>query len=115
MCGLQSAIARRRAFLRRASLAAGAVSLALVAAPAVALAAQAAPDLVPGLSEAAPGSMAASSPEPPRLAYLTETATGAPKVWIAAANGSGAKLLGPGQQPLLAPNGSPWRWRCLAP
>jgi hypothetical protein len=44
-------------------------------------------------------------PEPPRLAYLTETASGSPKVWIAAANGSGAKLLGPGQQPLLAPNG----------
>ena len=81
------------------------MSLALVAAPAVALAAQAAPDLVPGLSEAAPGSMAASSTEPPRLAYLTETATGTPKVWIAAANGSDAKLLGPGQQPLLAPNG----------
>jgi hypothetical protein len=43
--------------------------------------------------------------EPPKLAYLTETATGSPKVWIAAANGSDAKLLGPGQQPLLAPNG----------
>jgi hypothetical protein len=45
------------------------------------------------------------NPEPPRLAYLTETAAGTPKVWIAAANGSDAKLLGPGQQPLLAPNG----------
>jgi hypothetical protein len=45
------------------------------------------------------------NPEPPRLAYLTETATATPKVWIAAANGSDAKLLGPGQQPLLAPNG----------
>jgi hypothetical protein len=45
------------------------------------------------------------NPEPPRLAYLTETAAGTPKVWIAAANGSAAKLLGPGQQPLLAPNG----------
>jgi hypothetical protein len=45
------------------------------------------------------------TPEPPKLAYLTETATGSPKVWIAAANGSEAKLLGPGQQPLLAPNG----------
>lgn len=45
------------------------------------------------------------TPEPPRLTYLTETATSTPKVWIAAANGSDAKLLGPGQQPLLAPNG----------
>jgi Tol biopolymer transport system component len=45
------------------------------------------------------------NPEPPRLTYLTETATGTPRVWIAAANGSAAKLLGPGQQPLLAPNG----------
>jgi hypothetical protein len=45
------------------------------------------------------------NPEPPRLAYLTETAAGTPKVWIAAANGSDAKLLGLGQQPLLAPNG----------
>jgi len=45
------------------------------------------------------------NPEPPRLAYLTETASGSPKVWIAAANGSAPKLLGPGQQPLLAPNG----------
>jgi hypothetical protein len=45
------------------------------------------------------------NPEPPQLTYLTETASGMPKVWIAAANGSAAKLLGPGQQPLLAPNG----------
>jgi hypothetical protein len=45
------------------------------------------------------------NPEPPRLAYLTETATGTPRVWLAAANGSEAKLLGPGQQPLLAPSG----------
>jgi hypothetical protein len=45
------------------------------------------------------------NPEPPRLVYLTETAAGTPKVWIAAANGSAAKLLGLGQQPLLSPNG----------
>lgn len=45
------------------------------------------------------------NPEPPRLAYLTETAAGTPKVWIAAANGGAPKLLGLGQQPLLAPNG----------
>jgi hypothetical protein len=43
--------------------------------------------------------------QPRRLAYLTESATGSAKVWIAAADGSEAKLLGPGQQPLLAPNG----------
>jgi Tol biopolymer transport system component len=40
-----------------------------------------------------------------RLAYLTETTTGTPNVWVAAANGSDRKLLGPGQQPLLAPSG----------
>jgi len=45
------------------------------------------------------------SPQPPKLAYLTETASGSPKVWIAAATGSDPKLLGPGQQPLLSPNG----------
>jgi|HubBroStandDraft_2_1064218.scaffolds.fasta_scaffold14822_3 hypothetical protein len=45
------------------------------------------------------------APEPPRLAYLTETATSASKVWVAAANGSDRKLLGLGQQPLLSPNG----------
>lgn len=45
------------------------------------------------------------NPEPPRLAYITETATALAKVWVADANGSESKLLGPGQQPLLAPNG----------
>jgi hypothetical protein len=45
------------------------------------------------------------NPEPPRLVYLTETGAGTPKVWIAAANGSAPKLLGLGQQPLLAPDG----------
>ncbi|HTC72213.1 MAG TPA: hypothetical protein VK655_04950, partial [Solirubrobacteraceae bacterium] len=102
MPGLLSALSRRRAFLRRASLAAGAVALALLApAPAISLAGE----VIPVLGEAAPDLIPPVSLEPPRLTYLTETATGAPKVWIAAANGSGAKLLGPGQQPLLAPNG----------
>jgi hypothetical protein len=107
MRGLLSAIFRREALARRASLAAGAVTLVLVAPPppAVSLAAEAAPDLARGLGDAVCVCLRASTPKPPRLAYLTETATGAPKVWIAAANGSGAKLLGPGQQPLLAPNG----------
>jgi hypothetical protein len=45
------------------------------------------------------------NPEPPKLAYVTETASGTPKVWLAAANGSDPKLLGLGQQPLLAPSG----------
>jgi hypothetical protein len=46
------------------------------------------------------------NPEPPRLAYLTETATSTPKVWVAMADGSDPKLLGPGQQPLLSPDGA---------
>jgi WD40 repeat protein len=45
------------------------------------------------------------NPEPPKLAYVTETASGTSKVWLAAANGSDPKLLGLGQQPLLAPSG----------
>jgi hypothetical protein len=45
------------------------------------------------------------NPEPPKLAYVTESASGTSKVWVAAANGSDAKLLGLGQQPLLAPSG----------
>jgi hypothetical protein len=45
------------------------------------------------------------NPEPPKLTYLTETASAMPTVWIAAANGSDPKLLGTGQQPLLSPNG----------
>jgi hypothetical protein len=45
------------------------------------------------------------NPEPPKLAYVTETASGTSKVWLAAANGSDPKLLGLGVQPLLAPSG----------
>ncbi len=41
----------------------------------------------------------------PRLAYVTETATSTSDVWLASASGSEAKLLGPGTQPLLAPDG----------
>ncbi len=106
MSGLLSAISRRRALLRRASLAAGAGALVLVAPPpAVSLAREAAPDLSQPAPGPKPQSLPARTPEPPRLAYLTEAASGTPKVWIAAASGSDAKLLGPGQQPLLAPNG----------
>jgi hypothetical protein len=45
------------------------------------------------------------TPEPPRVAYETETAAFASRVWIAPASGGEAKLLGPGQQPLIAPDG----------
>jgi hypothetical protein len=51
---------------------------------------------VPDLTPAAPLS---------RLTYLTETATSTSKVWIASLSGGEGKLLGPGQQPLLAPDG----------
>jgi hypothetical protein len=51
-----------------------------------------APDLVP-------------LPPVPQLAYVTETATSTSQVWLASASGGERKLLGPGDQPLLAPNG----------
>jgi Tol biopolymer transport system component len=61
-------------------------------------------------ASAAAEAVADLTPEPagmtlPHLVYLTQTATGTPKVWLAALNGGEAKLLGPGQQPLLAPSG----------
>ncbi len=57
-----------------------------------AVAAEAAPDLVP------------EAPTP-RLAYVTQTATSTPKVWLASAGGGEPKALGPGDQPLLSPDG----------
>jgi hypothetical protein len=42
-------------------------------------------------------------PQQPRLAYVTGSSTS--KVWLASASGTESKLLGPGQQPLLAPDG----------
>jgi uncharacterized protein YfiM (DUF2279 family) len=42
-------------------------------------------------------------PQQPRLAYVTGISTS--KVWLASASGTESKLLGPGQQPLLAPDG----------
>ncbi len=56
-----------------------------------------------GAASEAPG--AASEAPVPRLAYVTETATSTSKVWLASASGSEPKLLGPGSQPLLAPDG----------
>ncbi|MGO9977146.1 MAG: TolB family protein [Solirubrobacteraceae bacterium] len=43
---------------------------------------------------------------PLRLAYVTGTATSAAVVRLANADGTGARALGPGAQPLLAPDGS---------
>jgi hypothetical protein len=48
----------------------------------------------------------ASETTPVRIAYDTGTATAGPFVWIANVNGSGARRLGPGDQPLLSPNGN---------
>ncbi len=45
------------------------------------------------------------NPEPPRLAYDTETASGSSYVWVSSVTGAEPKRLGGGQQPLLAPNG----------
>jgi hypothetical protein len=45
----------------------------------------------------------AGEPPQPRLAYVTGISTS--KVWLASAGGTESKLLGPGQQPLLAPDG----------
>jgi Tol biopolymer transport system component len=55
-------------------------------------------------SEVAPGRTAEPSVAA-RLTYVTETATSTSKVWLASAIGTEPKLLGPGQQPLLSPNG----------
>jgi hypothetical protein len=57
-----------------------------------------------GLSLAA-GARAAGETPVGRLAYVTQTLRSNPEVWLASATGSEAKALGPGQQPLLAPNG----------
>jgi len=74
-----------------APLAVGAL-LSLTALSSASTASQAVPDLVP------------EAPVP-RLAYVTETATSTPQVRLASANGSEPKSLGPGDQPLLSPNG----------
>jgi hypothetical protein len=84
-------------------LASGALALVLLAL-AIAAASSSARPVRPVVSHAAEV-VADLTPEPRRLAYVTETATSTSKVWIATANGSDRKLLGPGQQPLLSPDG----------
>jgi hypothetical protein len=62
-----------------------------------------------GASTVAPALALGPAPSPgvsaPRLAYVTETARSLSQVWLAAADGSAAKPLGPGNAPLLSPNG----------
>ncbi len=97
-------LARRAPLTRRALLVASALALALIVFSTAIAVSLARPALsrardavaVPDLTPAAPLS---------RLTYLTETATSTPKVWIASLSGGERKLLGPGQQPLLAPDG----------
>jgi hypothetical protein len=48
---------------------------------------------------------ARARPAPARLAYVTGTARSAPTVWVVHAGASRGVRLGPGVQPLLAPNG----------
>lgn len=47
-----------------------------------------------------------SGSAPRRLAYVTGGAAGLPEVWLARADGSHARVLGPGAHPLLSPDGS---------
>jgi Tol biopolymer transport system component len=75
-------------FLSATCLAAGTATAA--GGPARAVAAEAVADLTPAVTV-------------PRVAYVTGTSTS--KVWLASASGGEAKLLGPGQEPLLAPDG----------
>lgn len=68
-----------------------ALSVAHAAVPVGGLAAAAVPDR--------------SSSRPSALAYLTQTASSPPLVWAAGAGGRERRRLGPGTQPLIAPNG----------
>jgi hypothetical protein len=50
---------------------------------------------------------AAATSSAPAIAFVRETKTGPPQVWVEAANGSGARRLASGQeQPLISPNGA---------
>jgi hypothetical protein len=46
------------------------------------------------------------STRPPRLAYVTGTSTTAPQVWVANLHDGARRRVGPGQAPLLSPEGS---------
>jgi hypothetical protein len=84
------AIPLRRA-LARAALVAGCVALASMSGGA-----------------AAEGGAAPLITPPPltqRLAYMTQTGSSLPEVWVASLSGGERKRLGPGLQPLLAPSG----------
>jgi len=59
----------------------------------------------PGVPALARTPRAVSAGVPVRVAYMTQTATSAASVWIANGNGSERKRLGPGGQPLIAPDG----------
>jgi hypothetical protein len=94
------AVLRHAPLARRAACA---TVLAALAAFALSLGAAGVPARAP-VSHAAEV-VADLNPEPPHVAYVTETAASIPKVWLAAANGGEPVLLGPGEQPLLAPDG----------
>jgi Tol biopolymer transport system component len=96
----RSAMLVRGSRVRRAALAGGAVALAAIAL-AIAPASLPARRAVSHAAEA----VADLNPEPPRLAYSTESANGSSYVWISAASGTEPRRLGGGDQPLLAPNG----------
>lgn len=68
----------------------------------------------PGAAWSRPASAAGSptgatavvaGPGPPALAYVTGTALSPPVVWVADVRGAGARRLGSGSQPLIAPDG----------
>jgi hypothetical protein len=93
--------------VRRASRAGGALPLVLVAVALLPLALSLAPASAtarPAVSHAAEV-VADLNPEPPRLAYVTETASGSSSLWVSSVSGAEPKRLGSGQQPLLAPSG----------
>jgi hypothetical protein len=54
---------------------------------------------------AAPATGSSSAAPTVRLAYVTETASSPPAVWVAEGSGREPMRLGPGSQPLIAPNG----------
>jgi len=59
----------------------------------------------PGAGEPSSGAPGLAPAAPVRLAYVTESARSPARVWLASGAGGEAKLLGPGDEPLLAPDG----------